>query len=145
MVVNAAAPENKIGAGAGRAKRKNAGVNRRYSEEEYVSEDVEEESDVRHKRRRTSGDSSGVEAQVEAWLAKAPEGPISSPLVEAAKAYTGLNSKEFQALEALMEIERQSYLIDTTMGPALSQMADVAVATADGENGLDGLDSMELD
>jgi hypothetical protein len=65
--------------------------------------------------------------------------------VEAAKAYTGLNSKEFQALEALMEIERQSYLIDTTMGSALSQIADGAVATADGENGLDGLDSMELD
>lgn len=113
-----AAPKIDAGAGPLRAKRKNAGMNRRYFGDDYVVDGVEEENITRKKRRKTSVTSDiDVEASAQltaaAWMAKAPEGPVSSHLMAASDIYR-------------------------TLGP-LSRLAAVAVAIADGG------DAMELD
>jgi hypothetical protein len=132
--------------GAMRKKRRNAGVNRRYSDEEYVVDEVEEEGGKRNKRRRTSGTSEDVKAHVAAWMAQAPNGPVSDHLIDAAESCMDFNFTEVQTLEALMELENQSSLTNRTMGAALARLADVAVANGDCLSEVDGLASaMEMD
>ena len=113
----------------GRGKRKNAGVNRRYSEEEYFVETAEEEDAKRSKRRRTA-DSSVVEVHVAAWMARAPNGPVSHYLVEAMDALNEFNTIEFDTDEL------------NTAGSLLELGIDAEVANVD----IDGLASaMDLD
>ncbi len=133
-----------------RGKRKNAGRNRRYSDDDYVVEESEEEAPQRQKRRRTSSDSdsdnNANQVATSTLMAKAPEPPTNFiSLIEAAEAYKTLTVNERIALKALMELEEQSHISNQTLGPALARLADIAVAVAAGEIDLNLASSMELD
>lgn len=123
----------------GRGKRKNAGMNRRYSEEEYDTEALEEEDTKRSKRRRTA-DPSDVEVHVAAWMARAPNGPVSHYLVEAMDALNEFNTVEFDT----DELNTAGSLLELGIG---AQVANVDVAAAlDRLDDIDGLASaMDLD
>lgn len=131
------APDVDAGAAAGalRGKRKNAGINRRYSEEDYVVDGAEEVScaSARRKRRRT---------------AQALEGPIiiSSHLLDAADA-----SRDQHFPASTVKVPDP-----LTAAPDLACLAAVAVANCSAsdddldinveDDDIDHLDSaMELD
>lgn len=136
----AAAPNINVdagtGAGALRGKRKNAGVNRRYSEEEYVVDDVEEEGSARQKRRRTA----------QAPGEPAHGRPTSSHLLDAADA---CRDQDFPSIAKNVP----NPVNNVATAPNLARLAAVAVSiNIDGaeleveDRNIDHLDSaMELD
>ena len=85
-----------------------------------------------------------VEAQVNAWPAKAPDGPLSSHLVEASQFRGELTKDELFAFVGLVELQRQSSLSNATLGPALARLASTAVELLSNPS-VDGFDTMELD
>lgn len=138
------------GASAGplRAKRKNAGTNRRYSDEDYVVEEVEIEAAMRSKRRKTS-----VVADVKvdagahpaAWIARAPNGPINDQLLEAMHFFRyELDNIEASSVEDLLAIGNEAFTVNSNVDSVTDIGGTGADASCDCID--DGLSSaMELD
>jgi hypothetical protein len=108
-----AAPDTDINAGAAagplqvRGKRKNAGVNRRYSEDEYLVDDADEGLNVGQKRRRTG-----------AGMMATPVGPSGSILRESL----------LETADRFMEEEDFTGASQVTDAPGLACLAAVAAA-----------------